>query len=113
MLNCRLPILAPVLAVLVGCAGTPAGVMALMQSGDLRVEMPDGGGYDYRVSLKNGRDIGYDGDNLADRIKVVRIALANECKDVSIADETVIKGIVTPFGFAQMIYVMKVKCLRG
>jgi hypothetical protein len=100
-------------AALVGCAATPTGVMALMQTGDLRVEVPEGGGYDYRVSLKNGRDCGYDGDNPADRLKVVRIALAKECADVSVAEESAIKGIVTPFGFAQLVYVMKVKCRRG
>lgn len=113
-MNIAHPLVAAFLSVMAaGCATSGVGVDAMQQAGSLRIDVADGAGYDYRVSLDNGRDIGFDGDNPNDRARVAGLALARECKAVEVLSETPIKKSVGAFGFERITYVMRVKCQRA
>jgi hypothetical protein len=101
-------------AALAGCANTSFGVKEMQRHGELRIETIDDAPPMYRVTLRNGTDIGYDPDRIGDRLQVVRLALEHECKDVEVLDTEAIATMgKTIFGRSRITYVMKVKCSRA
>lgn len=97
---------------LAGCANSDLGRQQQLRSGELAVVPSELAGFDYRVTLFNGLDVGFDPDVLADRQAQVRGLLATECKGVAFGPESVIRLGTTPFGRERRQYVMHVRCLR-
>ena len=106
------PILLVSCIALSGCATSLIGSMRLVSTGEMRVEPADSQDYDFKVSLRNGRDFGYDGDDPEDQRKVIQQVLRTECRDIAVIDTREIRIGEGFFGFVPKLYVMKIKCTR-
>lgn len=108
----RKVILAVSCIALAGCATSQLGAMRLLSTGELRVELADSPDYDFKVSLRNGRDFGYDGDDPNDQRQIIRQVLKPECRDIAVLESREIRVGDGLLGFVPKLYVMKVKCAR-
>lgn len=97
---------------LAGCANSELGRLQQMQSGALSVAPSEVPGYDYRVALLNGQDVGYDPDVLEVRQAQARALLAAQCKALTFGPEAVIRLGTTPLGRERLQYLMQVRCTR-
>ena len=97
---------------LFGCVGTQSYLRLLESNGTVRVDSADDKSYDFKVSVKNLVDFGWNGDNKADRLKTVVMMFGNRCREVSVIDEIPIETGTYLTGKASITWVMKVKCLR-
>lgn len=110
-LTCASLLLALV-AALAACAGTPTYYGLLQDHGHIRVEPGDAPDHDYRVSIRNFTDIGYDGDVRADREKAISVMFERQCSATKIVSETMIESGSTIFGNPLRHHVSKVACTK-
>jgi hypothetical protein len=96
---------------LTSCAGTQSHVHMLESQGFISVDVADDPGYDYKVSMKNAWDFGWNGNNEEDRISAVKLLFEENCQSVEVIDQKPIpRGSM--LGRDLVTWVMKVKCVR-
>lgn len=92
------------------CAGTQSHLRILEKDNALRVDPSQNPNYDYVVSLRNVKDIGYDPDNKATRDSTALSALSAQCPSGRVVGETVISTGTYLLGNASRTYAIQVKC---
>ena len=97
---------------LFGCVGTQTYLRLLESNGTVRTDIADDKSYDFKVSVKNLVDFGWDGDSKADRLKTVLLMFGNRCREVSVIDEIPVETGTYATGKPSITWVMRVKCLR-
>jgi hypothetical protein len=106
-------VLAAVFSVLSGCAGTQGYSRILAGAGALTVTEPDSPTHDYKFHLRSTVDFDLNTNEAADRYKVIRAYLEEECKDISIVDDKFLPtGGTGIAGLKLGTYVIKVKCIH-
>ena len=98
--------------IICGCAGSRAYLSGLENQGIIRTDIADDESYDYKVFIRNLRDIGWDGGNKQDRINAVNLMFKDSCNQVEIVGEIPIKTGRGLTGRELITYLMKVKCIR-
>ncbi|NEV75631.1 hypothetical protein DYI24_00945 [Rhodopseudomonas sp. BR0C11] len=96
---------------LAGCAGTDSHTRILEKEGAVRVDpAPPGQPYDFVVSIRNVKDIGYDPDNKATRDELATRMLREQCPSSRVIGETVINTGEYLLGNAARSYAVQVRC---
>lgn len=99
-------------ALITGCAGTPSHHAMLQRGGSVRVEPAQTPGIDYRVTILNDVDFGYDPDVPEQRQATARGVLEQQCPRVELVREQVIDGGRNWIGRSLRTYVIDVRCLE-
>jgi hypothetical protein len=97
-------------AALSGCAGTQSHMRILEQSNAISVAPSSAPGYEYAVSVRNVKDIGYNPNNKADRDSVALRYMASQCPKGRIVGETPLNTGTYLLGDPAITYIMHVKC---
>jgi hypothetical protein len=95
---------------LTGCYNGPVGLRLLENGNALRVDRATASGYDYVVSIRNVKDIGFNPDDPATRNGVALSVLGDQCPRASIVGETVINTGAYLLGDPARTYAIQVKC---
>lgn len=96
-------------AALTGCAGTSTHHQMLQRTGSVRVE-PGPPGADYRVTILNDVDFGYDPDVPEQRQAAARGVLQAQCTKAEIVREQTIEGGRNWIGRSLRTYVLDLRC---
>jgi len=97
--------------VLVSCAGTPTHIGTMTAQGKIKVDTADDNSYDYKVSILNYVEIGWDGNKKEDRLKAVDVIFKDKCKSIEVIGEDSIQtGKYFLSGDPTITYILKVKC---
>lgn len=81
----------------------------LASGGALSVEPAAGPGYDYTVTLKNAKDIGFNPDVKAERDAMALSFIAKQCPQAAIVKEDVVETGSNILG-ASRSYFMRIRC---
>lgn len=101
------------LLALAGCSTSQLGLMSMEAGGNLRVAPERGAADVYVVSMRNVRDVDFNGNDQRDRLKLARAALASECAGIELLDETQTTLGTYGTGLPRISFDMRVRCLRG
>lgn len=99
-------------SLLSACAGSVTHYSMLQRTGSIRVEPAQQPGADYRVTILNDLDFGYDPDRLEDRRAAAGGVLRDQCTSVEIVLEQTIEGGRNMVGRSLRTYVIDVRCQR-
>lgn len=108
----RFGFVAVVAAGLTGCAGSEMHSTVMERSGDVHVFEGDRPDHDYKFYVKNVADIGFDGDNAADRKVLIDKYLAGECRSTKIVQETYLSLGKWATGSPKGQWIVRVRCER-
>jgi hypothetical protein len=97
---------------LTGCAGTQSHLRLLESDGTIRADVSDDPSYDYKIFIRNTKDIGWNGNDESDRISAAKLMFEDSCKSVQVIDQTPLKTGKYLFGDDAITWIMKVKCIR-
>ena len=98
-------------ACLAGCAGTDSQMRVLENSNAVRVDQASPGlPYDYVVSVRNVKDIGYDPDTKETRDDMALRMMRDQCPGARIFGETVINTGQFLLGNPARTYAIQIKC---
>lgn len=100
-------------ALLAGCTTSQFGLMSMEDAGHLRVAREAGTADVFVVSVRNVRDVDFNGNDPQDRFKVARAALASECADIELLNESMITAGTYALGQPRITFDMRVRCRRG
>lgn len=96
---------------LAGCNVTDAQNRLLEKDGALRVDpAPSGQRYDFVVSLRNVKDVGYDPDDRETRNGKALQVLREQCPTGRVVGETVVSTGEYALGGAARTYAVQVRC---
>lgn len=97
-------------ALVAGCAGSQAHLRLLEHDNALSVAPAQSPTYDYVVSIRNLKDIGYDPDDKATRDATALTALKTQCPAGRVVGETAIDTGTYALGNPARTYAIQVKC---
>lgn len=93
-----------------GCAGSQSHLRLLEKDNALSVTTAQSSLYDFVVSIRNIKDIGYDPDDKPTRDRTALQALNSQCPGARIVGETVINTGTYALGNPSRTYAIQVKC---
>ncbi len=96
--------------VFISCAGSQRHIGTMTAQGKINVNTVDDESYDYKVSILNYVEIGWDGNKKEDRLKAVNVIFKDKCNDYEVIDETSIQTGKYVLGNPAITYILKVKC---